>query len=367
MSPQGLPAPARKVPQCALGFMMLSGTLLLWVASSVVVQAIFGGEVRFRKPMFVTLFNAAVSVSLLTPQMANCRLGTATSLSVVKLSATVGLLWLCSQWIFNLSLLYTSVATNAVLSSTSSVFTFFFSLVICHDPFRRLSFVAAVLSCLGCTIVSLQQPKTLTHGAVQNSTLGDALALTSAAMFALTSVLFRKLAPADLDAALYMGINGLLALVISPLLLYLGHMGGFERFTAPTHYTLAALTANALLGCSLANYLYTSALLLLPPLVVNICMSLSIPISAVTDELLLGQHRFSVGWAFGAAITSIGVVFAALDPDSAASWSSEAAEDVRGEVADEAELESLIKSVGECDTNGGTWTSVENVTSMYQH
>merc|ERR1712048_933813 len=73
--------------------------------------------------------------------------------------------------------------------------------------------------------------------------------------------------------------------------------------------------ANAILGSTFANYLYTSALLLLSPLVTSVGLSLSIPISAVTDEVFLGQHAFTMVWALGAALACCGVAFAALDLD----------------------------------------------------
>mmetsp|Transcript_131866 Transcript_131866/g.239772 ORF Transcript_131866/g.239772 Transcript_131866/m.239772 type:complete len:375 (-) Transcript_131866:54-1178(-) len=346
-------------PGRLLGFLMLTGTIFLWVASSVAVQMIFEG-VHFEKPVFVTLFNSASSVSLLLPRLlrpcgrniAMCSTACSeshaqsqqdkTSLScMLHLSATIGLLWLCAQWIFNWSLLYTSVATNTVLSSTTSVFTFFFSLVICRDPFRWCSFGAALSSFFGCLLVSMQKPSKITATAVNSSVLGDVLTLTSAAMFSLASVMLRKLAPSKFDSSFFMGMNGLLAIVMSPMVLYAAHHLGVENFRPPTGNVLLALSVNAVLGCACANYLYISALLLLSPLVTSVCMSLSIPISALTDEVLMRQHRFSSEWLLGAALVSAGVIFAAFDLEPVASPSSSKA---KGEWAEAAELESLLEN-----------------------
>lgn len=344
------------IPRRALGFVMLGTTVVLWVSSSFLVQRIFEG-VHFEQPIFVTLFNSASSVSLLVPRLV-CGPKTTTSdarkgasatpiLDVLRLSGTIGLLWLCAQWIFNVSLLYTSVATNTVLSSTSSVWTFVFSLLICHDPFRWLSFGAASLSFLGCAIVALQNPRSLNESAVANSMLGDGLALASAAMFALASVMLRRWAPEEFDTGFFMGMNGLLVLGLSPALLAGADCLGLEQFQYPSAHTLAFLALNALLGCTFANYLYTSALLLLSPLIATVCMSLSIPISALADELLLREHRFSAGWAAGAALVGSGVVLAAFDFTEPAPE----AEDRNG--AEAAELQSLLEAEGdegECDT-----------------
>lgn len=342
-----------------LGFAMLAGTMILWVGSSVTIQMIFEG-VHFEKPVFVTLFNSASSVSLLLPRLIRARVlplcsrkaqrelssssghikgdkGQATScMFVARLSASIGLLWLCAQWIFNLSLLYTSVATNTVLSSTTSVFTFFFSLVICRDPFKWCSFSAAVCSFAGCALVSLQSPSNISSNAVSNSPFGDCLSLASAALFAFVSVMLRKLAPDEFDISFFMGMNGLLAIGLSPFILCAAHRWGFEDFTPPTREALLALTVNALLGSTCANYLYTSALLILSPLVSTVCMSLSIPISALTDEVLMHQHQFSAGWLIGATFVSCGVVFAAFDLDSPLGKTGV------GESGNDEELQSLL-------------------------
>merc|ERR1712061_456044 len=111
-----------------------------------------------------------------------------------------------------------------------------------------------------------------------------------------------------------------------------------EFFRQPSPTTLLSLTANALLGCTFANYLYTSALLLLSPIVANVCLSLSIPLSALADEVVLRQHRFSLEWFLGAALVTCGVVLASLDlKDSDAS-----AKKTDKQLAQEEELHSLL-------------------------
>lgn len=325
------------------GFAMLTGALVLWTASSVVVQMIFGSTGHFRKPLFVTLFNAAMSIPLLLPICTNTKQGVKKMASVLPASSTVGSLWLCSQIIFNLSLLHTSVATNTVLSSTTAIFTFIFSLVILQDPFRRRSFFAVMLSFSGCVVVSTQTPENTAEGAVTNSYLGDALALASAAMFACASVLLSKVAPEDMEVNVYMGVNGLFALTVAPCLLYAANAGGVEVYEAPEGRTVVALAANAFVGCVVANFLYTSALMLLPPLLANVYMCLSIPMSALVDEIVLSQHRFSSIWMIGATIVCMSVALAAFDTDDDPTML-----ELRKD-ANQDELESLVGNIGDHD------------------
>eukprot|EP00435_Cladocopium_sp_Y103_P027181 s1502_g6.t1 len=130
------------------GMIMLAGCLLLWVFSSAAVQVIATDVFRFQQPLFVTLFNSVVGIILLWPYLP-CRsqdqkggskplhLDDVTLTATARMSCSVGVLWVCSQCMYNVSLLHTSVATNTVLSSTSSVFTFLFSLLLTGSKFRR--------------------------------------------------------------------------------------------------------------------------------------------------------------------------------------------------------------------------------------
>merc|ERR1711865_1313351 len=165
----------------------------------------------------------------------------------------------------------------------------------------------------------------------------------SAAMFSLASVMLRRWAPEEFDTGFFMGMNGLLVLGLSPALLAGADCFGLESFQSPSAHTLGFLLLNALLGCTFANYLYTSALLLLSPLIATVCMSLSIPLSALTDEVLLQEHRFSAGWAAGAALVGTGVVLAAFD------FTEPALEEQRADRkgAEAAELQSLLDAEGD--------------------
>merc|ERR1719399_683166 len=109
------------------------------------------------------------------------------------------------------------------------------------------------------------------------------MTLISAALFALTSVLLRKMAPSDLDVSAWIGMNGFLALAIAPGLLVAAHRFGLESFRLPSSRTLACLLLNAFMGSTISSYLYSCSLLMLSPLVATVCLSASIPVSAIAD------------------------------------------------------------------------------------
>lgn len=65
------------------------------------------------------------------------------------------LLWFAAQFLFNQSLQLTSVTSNTILSSTSSLFTFALSMVFLKEPYS-VAKLASIAACIGgeCT----QQP-----------------------------------------------------------------------------------------------------------------------------------------------------------------------------------------------------------------
>lgn len=325
------------VPSHVLGFALLFCTVGLWVASSVALQMVFGSSEPFRKPLFVSVFNSCSYIACLLPDACRKKLTMRALIVALPLSATAGFLWLVAAFVFNMSLEYTSVATNTVISSTSSIFTFCFSWALCREPFRLANLAAAMLCLCGCSIVAAHSPQNVSKGAISNSGFGDFLALASAAVFALSSVLLRKWAPPDLQMDAYMGVTGLLSWLAAPAVLGVAHLFGLEIFGMPHRDVLAMLVLNALLGCTLANYCYNSAVLLLSPLVANVCLSLGIPLSAMVDEALLGEHRFSSWWKLGAAAVAAAVVVAAVDFEPAGEPPAR-----REKIFDEEELHFLL-------------------------
>eukprot|EP00435_Cladocopium_sp_Y103_P015628 s1502_g3.t2 len=92
--------------------------------------------------------------------------------------------------------------------------------------------------------------------AVHTTWPGAVLALASAALFSLCSVLLDKLSPQNFDPGLFLGLNGVLALAFTPFILGIANL-----LQLPDRQVLAMLVLNASLGCLFANYLYSCALL----------------------------------------------------------------------------------------------------------
>ncbi|XVF72174.1 hypothetical protein PTKIN_Ptkin12aG0099000 [Pterospermum kingtungense] len=141
---------------------------------------------------------------------------------VAKVSLLVCPFWFLAQLTFNLSLKYTTVTSNTILSSASSLFTFLVSLAFLGENFTWLKLVSVVLCMAGTIIVSLGDSSNSKNLSViaSNPVLGDILALLSAALYAVYVTLIRKKFPDDdeksahASMAQFLGFLGLFNLFI---------------------------------------------------------------------------------------------------------------------------------------------------------
>lgn len=140
-----------------IGISLLMVVVLLWVSSSVITQKIFVG-LSFTAPFFLTYFNTALFTLYLLPPLIKILLSRIYTESiskpyqgidenlvdqsspvssngdnklpwkrVLKHSLVFCPIWFSMNYFFNLSLAKTSVASNTIMSSTSSLFTLAFS------------------------------------------------------------------------------------------------------------------------------------------------------------------------------------------------------------------------------------------------
>ncbi|RXH98084.1 hypothetical protein DVH24_010409 [Malus domestica] len=117
---------------------------------------------------------------------------------VAKVSLLISPFWFFAQLTFNLSLKYTTVTSNTILSSSSSLFTFSVSLAFLGEKFTLV--LISVLLCMGGTIiVSLGDSRTALSAIASNPLLGDILALVSAALYSVCITLIRTELPDEDD------------------------------------------------------------------------------------------------------------------------------------------------------------------------
>ncbi|KAK9282223.1 hypothetical protein L1049_005137 [Liquidambar formosana] len=187
---------------------------------------------------------------------------------VAKVSLLISPFWFLAQLTFNLSLKYTTVTSNTILSSVSSLFTFLVSLAFLGEKFTWVKLIS-VLFCMGGTIiVSLGDSETGLSAIASNPLLGDILALVSAGLYAVYITLIRKKLPDDdgksghVSMAQFLGYLGLFNLLIFlPVALVL-NFTKLEPFSVLTWEQLGLIVGKGLLDNVLSDYLWAKAVLL---------------------------------------------------------------------------------------------------------
>ena len=108
-------------------------------------------------------------------------------------------LWFAAQLCFNYSLLYTSVTSNSILSTSSSVFTFGLSVYFVGERYNRERLFAIAAYVLGSALVTLSDHREDGAGSnpTESTNFGNFLTVLAAALYAGYTTAIRYLLPDD--------------------------------------------------------------------------------------------------------------------------------------------------------------------------
>ncbi|KAL7113289.1 hypothetical protein ACP275_04G053400 [Erythranthe tilingii] len=209
---------------------------------------------------------------------------------VAKVSLLICPVWFLAQLTFNLSLKYTTVTSNTILSSASSLFTFLVALVFLGEKFTWLKLIS-VLLCMGGTII-VSMGDSASSEVASSAVTGDILALCSSAFYAVYITLIRQKLPDEDDEvqgrasmAQFLGFLGLFNLMIFfPVALVL-HFSRLEPFTSLTGEQFRLIIGKGLLDNVLSDYLWAKAVLLTTTTVATAGLSIQVPLAAILDSL----------------------------------------------------------------------------------
>ncbi|XP_023511448.1 thiamine-repressible mitochondrial transport protein THI74 [Cucurbita pepo subsp. pepo] len=215
-----------------------------------------------------------------------------TRMRVAKVSLLICPFWFLAQLTFNLSLKYTTVTSNTILSSASSLFTFLVSLAFLGEKFTWVK-LASVLLCMGGTIiVSLGDSQSeTTLKTSSNPLLGDVLSLVSAGLYAVYITLIRKKLPDDDETtgkasmAQFLGFLGLFNLVIFLPVALIIKFAQVEPFHLRTWKEVGMIVAKGLLDNVLSDYLWAKAVLLTTTTVATAGLTIQVPLAAIVDSI----------------------------------------------------------------------------------
>ncbi|KAK8953409.1 hypothetical protein KSP40_PGU011196 [Platanthera guangdongensis] len=236
---------------------------------------------------------------------------------VAKVSLLICPFWFFAQLTFNLSLKYTTVTSNTILSSSSSLFTFLVSVAFLGEKFTWVKLVSVFLCMGGTVIVSLADVGVGVNAIVSNPVLGDALTLISACLYAVYISLIRKNLPDEMKGeghasmAQFLGYLGLFNLLIFlPVALGLEFtkIESFHKITWNQFSLIVGKEARGpaqpqlpvqieevlpreggddvcLLDNVVSDYLWAKAILLTTTTVAAAGLTIQVPIAAIVDSI----------------------------------------------------------------------------------
>ncbi|GAV62070.1 DUF914 domain-containing protein [Cephalotus follicularis] len=210
---------------------------------------------------------------------------------VAKVSLLICPFWFLAQLTFNISLKYTTVTSNTILSSASSLFTFLVALVFLGEKFTWVKLISVLLCMAGTIIVSLGDSETSLSATASNPLLGDILALVSAGLYAVYITLIRHKLPDDdgknghVSMAQFLGYLGLFNLLIFLPVALILNFTKLEPFNILTWDEVGLIVGKGLLDNVLSDYLWAKAVLLTTTTVATAGLTIQVPLAAVVDSL----------------------------------------------------------------------------------
>ncbi|KAG7194564.1 uncharacterized protein KQ657_004235 [Scheffersomyces spartinae] len=237
----------------------------------------------------------------------------------VLLSLQFVILWFLANLATNASLSYTTVASQTILSSTSSFFTLLIGFIYSVEKINANKVTGIVLSFIGVVIVT----KIDTSGSTGNSPetptkqaslilLGNVLALGGALIYGVYTILLKVRITIphlkkerNLNTHLFFGFVGIFCLVLLWPALFILHWLQWETFELPsTRETITLLCINATITF-ISDLCWCKAVLLTSPLTVTVGLSMTIPLAMVGDWIIK-RVAVNIWYLFGAIIVTLG-------------------------------------------------------------
>ncbi|CCH60655.1 hypothetical protein TBLA_0D01480 [Henningerozyma blattae CBS 6284] len=249
----------------------------------------------------------------------------------INLSAQFCVIWFVANFATNASLAYTSVASQTILSSTSSFFTLFVGGLFHVECVTKIKVFGSVVSFVGILLVTktdyvsmvnsesvkalfnLSETHTDVYPNIGNAPYsnadgnhvlwGNALALLGALLYSIYSILLKIKVREEsrVNMELFFGFVGLFTLIfLWPSMVVLHYMG-WETFEIPTSpRVIIIIVANCILTF-VSDYCWANAMLLTSPLTVTVGLTLTIPLAMFGDVIFI-HKSISPMYALGAVL-----------------------------------------------------------------
>lgn len=309
---------------------MLAVVIVLWVLSSFLISLIFENDV-YRKPFFITYFNTGAFLLYLLPTGGavwknyinyghwdlerelrreqegessvedstrsplvpkNSEDGCQNRLSLgdtIRLSAEFCIMWFLANFVTNASLMYTSVASQTILSSTSSFFTLFVGSLCNVESINRVKVTGSLVSFLGIMLVtgsdSTQVFQFTKNPEGMKTLFGNILALAGALLYGVYSTLLKRRIRDEnrINMTMFFGFVGFFTLVLLWPVMLIIHYFGWETFELPKTPLIITIVLFNCLITFISDYCWANSMLLTSPLTVTVGLSITIPFAMMGD------------------------------------------------------------------------------------
>jgi solute carrier family 35 protein F5 len=300
-----------------MGIIALGSVVVLWTASGYIIKEVPAPKI------FLTFYQQAHGIVLLLPMIFSMHKGEtfrgyfqevfqAMSFNKIFLFSV---LFLAAQCTYNKGLDLILMTTSSILSSFSTVFTFVIGLLMLREPFLWRSALGVVVAVGGAILTICFKPEDKEAGTAATSSnplLGSTLTLVSAALSGLNNCLMKRWLKDERYANDVFGILGLVSMVLSVPVLGIMHGTGLETFKAPQLKYFGIMSANAILGTVLSNYLLSVSLIILGPVIVAVGLTANVVLAAVVD--LIREHPgFGAWYIVGMVLVMVAVVVVSID------------------------------------------------------
>lgn len=338
-----------------VGLFMLSIVIISWVSSSFLLNQIFEDD-SYRKPFFITYINVSSFVLYLIPifkdtlkqyyktgkfsieetlslkqneeekatndddemtPLLSCESDDAendklTVRNTIRLSAVFAVLWFGANLATNASLSYTSVASQTILSSTSSFFTLVLGAVLQVESVTENKIIGLLISFFGIILVTKSDSlsgsaaASITNGkgdGVANISvmIGNILALAGALVYGLYSTFLKKSIKNEsrINIKLFFGFVGFFTIVLLwPSIIILDYYR-IETFELPMDSRILGIIVINGAITFISDYCWAKSILLTSPLTVTVGLSTTIPFAMVGDFIFKGKS-ISLWYLMGA-------------------------------------------------------------------
>lgn len=223
-----------------------------------------------------------------------------------KVAAIFCPFWCLANYLFNLSLAYTSVSSNTIMSAMGTVWTVVLSRVLLHAPLGPLKLAGVMICLTGSIAVGMSS-----SSENRSTTVGNLIALLSSFFYAIYTFVLRWWLPDDERYSMgqVFGAVGVINVVLMwPAFFFLDWVG-LEPFALPSLHQFLPLVVNALIGTNLSDVLWARSVILTSPVVATMGLSLTTPLSMMVDKVLHGSS-YPFSYVFGAVLVVIGFIVA---------------------------------------------------------